>query len=273
MAPKCPHCGSNQVSEFGRTENSSGGTGSCSVRYFCRNCKKDFTITETRQHAPGMTWLVTIEPGGPLNEFKKLEFFRNSNGAIYLWHKEKMGKVYRLVVSSGCSIQYRWSGSNREEIQYTSSAILKMNSELTRQACEKKVFSDIYSQETDSFSLRSYRPSDEERGEIALFLNGVLCTQETPSEGCYVATCVYGSYDCPQVWTLRRFRDDTLGKNAFGRAFIRLYYAVSPAVVRWFGNTGWFRRLWRDVLDRLVRRLNAEGVKNTPYMDRNWRKQ
>lgn len=26
-------------------------------------------------------------------------------------------------------------------------------------------------------------------------------------KGCYVATCVYGSYDCPEVWTLRRFRD------------------------------------------------------------------
>lgn len=24
--------------------------------------------------------------------------------------------------------------------------------------------------------------------------------------GCYIATCVYGSYDCPQVWILRRFR-------------------------------------------------------------------
>lgn len=23
------------------------------------------------------------------------------------------------------------------------------------------------------------------------------------SGGCYVATCVYGSYDCPEVWTLR----------------------------------------------------------------------
>ena len=37
--------------------------------------------------------------------------------------------------------------------------------------------------------------------------------------GCYVATCVYGSYDCPQVWTLRRFRDDTLGSTWYGRAF------------------------------------------------------
>lgn len=37
------------------------------------------------------------------------------------------------------------------------------------------------------------------------------------SQGCYVATCVYGSYDCPQVWTLRRFRDNTLAETMLGR--------------------------------------------------------
>ena len=35
-------------------------------------------------------------------------------------------------------------------------------------------------------------------------------------DGCYIATCVYGSYDCPEVWTLRRFRDDTLAKSDAG---------------------------------------------------------
>ncbi len=33
------------------------------------------------------------------------------------------------------------------------------------------------------------------------------------NKGCYIATCVYGSYDCPQVWTLRRFRDYTLDET------------------------------------------------------------
>ena len=33
------------------------------------------------------------------------------------------------------------------------------------------------------------------------------------SGGCYVATAVYGSYDCPQVWTLRRYRDYTPQKH------------------------------------------------------------
>ncbi len=91
------------------------------------------------------------------------------------------------------------------------------------------------------------------------------------SEGCYVATCMYGSYDCPQVWTLRRFRDNILGKNVLGRAFIRTYYATSPAIVRRFGDTAWFRTMWRSVLDGMVRRLNGKGVENTPYRDKGWR--
>ncbi|MBQ7523269.1 MAG: TFIIB-type zinc finger domain-containing protein [Oscillospiraceae bacterium] len=88
--------------------------------------------------------------------------------------------------------------------------------------------------------------------------------------GCYVATAVYGSYDCPQVWTLRRYRDDTLAETWYGRAFIHTYYAISPTLVKWFGKTAWFQNLWRGKLDRWVRELNDRGVEDTPYQDRNW---
>ena len=88
--------------------------------------------------------------------------------------------------------------------------------------------------------------------------------------GCYVATCVYGSYDCPQVWTLRRFRDNTLAETMLGRAFIRTYYAISPTLVKWFGNTLWFKKMWKGTLDRMVSKLQANGVEDTPYQDRNW---
>ena len=89
-------------------------------------------------------------------------------------------------------------------------------------------------------------------------------------KGCYVATAVYGSYDCPQVWTLRRFRDYTLAETWYGRTFIRTYYAISPTLVKWFGNTEWFKNMWKPTLDRMVKRLNVEGVENTPYNDREW---
>ena len=88
--------------------------------------------------------------------------------------------------------------------------------------------------------------------------------------GCYVATAVYGSYDCPEVWTLRRFRDNTLAKTWYGKAFIRTYYAVSPTLVKWFGKKEWFRNMWKPKLDRMVKRLNASGVADTSYNDSVW---
>lgn len=104
------------------------------------------------------------------------------------------------------------------------------------------------------------------------FIRELIQTNSTPFKmgGCYVATAVYGSYDCPQVWTLRRFRDYTLAESWYGRAFIYLYYAISPTLVKWFGHTKWFKKMWKGKLDRMVANLNAKGVENTPYDDVNW---
>ncbi len=88
--------------------------------------------------------------------------------------------------------------------------------------------------------------------------------------GCYVATCVYGSYDCPQVWTLRRYRDNQLSKTWYGRVFIHTYYAISPTLVKWFGDTDWFKNMWKPKLDKMIENLQAEGVENTPYNDKMW---
>ena len=89
-------------------------------------------------------------------------------------------------------------------------------------------------------------------------------------KGCYVATAVYGSYNCPEVWVLRRFRDYTLSETWCGRVFIKLYYSVSPTIVRWFGSTKWFKLMWKSKLDRLVVKLRKKGLADTPYQDRNW---
>lgn len=90
------------------------------------------------------------------------------------------------------------------------------------------------------------------------------------SGGCYIATAVYGSYDCPEVWTLRRFRDYTLAESTIGRMFIKAYYTTSPTLVKWFGNSAIFKTVWRTPLDKLVKTLNEKGVLNSPYKDRVW---
>lgn|GEM_PF-3292655 len=84
---------------------------------------------------------------------------------------------------------------------------------------------------------------------------------------CYVATAVYGSYDCPQVWTLRRYRDSVLAKTRRGRIFIRLYYAISPTIVRWFGETQWFNSFFKGKLDWMTRKMKKEGLADTPYSE------
>lgn len=77
-----------------------------------------------------------------------------------------------------------------------------------------------------------------------------------------------GSYDCPQVWTLRRFRDYTLNGTWYGRAFIKCYYAISPTPVKWFDNHKWFRTFWKKYLDKMVEKLNSLGVENARYYDK-----
>lgn len=91
--------------------------------------------------------------------------------------------------------------------------------------------------------------------------------QKPPKEGCYVATCVYGSYDCPEVWTLRRFRDNTLRQSFLGRTFIKCYYATSPTIVKYFGDYKVFNSIFKPVLDKFVNKLQDEGIDSTVYFD------
>ena len=91
--------------------------------------------------------------------------------------------------------------------------------------------------------------------------------QKRDGGGCYVATAVYGCYDCPPVWTLRRYRDYKLAKTWYGRAFIRIYYAISPVLVKCFGHNQWFKRFWKGKLDKMVAKLQTKGFDSTPYED------
>ena len=94
--------------------------------------------------------------------------------------------------------------------------------------------------------------------------NGNTALQE---KGCFVATAVYGSYDCPEVWTLRRYRDYKLSNSIFGRLFIKVYYRTSPTLIKWFGRTKWFNSLSKCLLDKKVKKLQKKGFDNTPYCD------
>ena len=125
---------------------------------------------------------------------------------------------------------------------------------------------------TKNYRRECQEKAEELREKILEKKPDLTLNEVNEIEGCYIATCVYNSYDCPQVWTLRRYRDDYLGVTWYGRLFIHIYYTVSPCLVKWFGVTRWFRTLWKHRLDCLIDRLSKQGIENTPYHDKNWRK-
>lgn len=78
--------------------------------------------------------------------------------------------------------------------------------------------------------------------------------------GCYIATAVYGSYEAPEVLTLRRFRDERMAPTRAGRAFVRTYYRVSPMMAKHFAPGSVGHRIARTALTRLVQKLDRSNA-------------
>ncbi len=77
---------------------------------------------------------------------------------------------------------------------------------------------------------------------------------------CFLATAAWGSYLAPEVRTLRTFRDSFLMTSAPGRAFVRLYYRVSPGLADTISASPVLRAATRVALVPLVvaaRAMNA----------------
>lgn len=53
-----------------------------------------------------------------------------------------------------------------------------------------------------------------------------------PNSNCYIATMAYGDINHPNVILFRLFRDKILSTHTIGRYFIKLYYLISPYLVR-----------------------------------------
>ena len=130
--------------------------------------------------------------------------------------------------------------------------------------CDERDFDDF----CDDYCDECYEEGYDEGYETARRNSRRSSTSGSSSDGCYIATSVYGSYDCPEVCTLRRFRDEYLKGSVFGRLFVRFYYAVSPGLVRRVGGRDFFRKPVKRVLDQFVIHLKNKGYQDTPYDDR-----
>lgn len=85
-------------------------------------------------------------------------------------------------------------------------------------------------------------------------------TSTKSSEGCYIATMVYGDYDHPQVLALRAFRDNVLKSSLLGRMFISSYYAISPKLVNLLKNKKRINQIIRRLLDNFVNFIQSSVI-------------
>jgi hypothetical protein len=72
------------------------------------------------------------------------------------------------------------------------------------------------------------------------------------SSHCFIATAAYGSPLHPNVASLRAFRDRYLLTNAPGRAFVRLYYRISPPLAAIIATSPPLKAIVRILLTPLV---------------------
>ena len=257
--------------------------------YYCNSCRREFRISQTKP-APSGTWLMTFTAGTAKDTIR---FYRDTDGTVHYLARvakyEELNDRYLYtyvrernaptIYASGIEICLRNPGKpyydSYRYFDYSESLWeVEINGDMTRIALENPAMRAVHLG-GNRFNLRRIE-NDQLRKDVAQWLRTTLRANSLESEtrassgGCYIATAVYGSYDCPQVWTLRRFRDNVLAPTWYGSAFIRMYYAISPALVKWFGNAGWFQKLWRRPLDRMVEKLQNRGIESSPYQDRIW---
>ena len=77
--------------------------------------------------------------------------------------------------------------------------------------------------------ISMFRVADE---EIRIFIENEIKAHFQPqnddNQYCFIATACYGNYDAPEVLILRKFRDEKLLGNFFGKLFVALYYKTGP---------------------------------------------
>jgi hypothetical protein len=78
--------------------------------------------------------------------------------------------------------------------------------------------------------------------------------------GCFIATAAYGSYLHPKVMLLREFRDNCLLTSAPGRAFVALYYRVSPPLADFIARHDSLRSASRILLTPVVLAVEYKGL-------------
>lgn len=89
-----------------------------------------------------------------------------------------------------------------------------------------------------------------ERKDLVKKENLSLSTPNSSSSksGCFIATAVYGSPYANEVMILKAFRDEWLLNYSFGKAFVKLYYWISPSIANRIAKRKFLKEMTKSIL-------------------------
>ncbi len=244
---KCPSCGGALLLDASKE------------KVLCRYCGHEVIIPEAVQKCvvDGIvdfdTKLLSAQRAIEIQEdFDKAEKYYREALDLRPDDYRALWGIFLCAIAS-----IKWANNLKGYVQFPGDIPININNAI------KYYGNSAYANAPDDIKPFYYR-------EIQRIKDSFLSSKEEPprKKGCYIATAIYGSYNCPEVWILRRYRDKELDSNFFGKVFIKIYYAISPLIIKMFGRTKGFNRFWKTRLDKKVMRLKNKGYADTPYDDK-----
>lgn len=106
----------------------------------------------------------------------------------------------------------------------------------------------------------AFIPHAKNPGVVRQFLKAVRAGKGP----CFIATVAFQETPwAPELWILRRYRDEVLKNSRGGRKLVLLYYRFSPAVAENIRSSQWKTRLTRCLLQKIAARLK-KSLNSTP---------
>jgi hypothetical protein len=243
----CSRGGSNSITVEALVEDPNGGvtSGGSTTQHGTTDNPKRGTVTLTLDNeAPSATTMASVAEG----ESRVTASWNASSASDVGGYKVYYTNLGALLTAGAavptcgsdpttgvaCSGDLGSSTTSAEISGLTNNTAVYVAVAVIDTAGNKSVLSDIGAgtpQPVDDFFEYYVKQGGQERGGF-----------------CFVATAAFGSYDDPQVQTLRRFRDEVLAASVWGRAFVALYYSLSPPVADVIRDSDFARAVTRVLL-------------------------
>ena len=168
-------------------------------------------------------------------------------------------KISRIREVDGVKASVSNAFLTKDKSAYTTDTTHSQSSQSTISSLSKATNQSIPPKASSSSgNSSSYRPlpsssSYKNKHNSSYFSNS------SKKEGCYIATMIYGDYNNPNVLVLRKFRDEHLLTSVMGTLFVRLYYWISPKLVKKWHNKKRINAIIHNLLNGIVMRLSRQS--------------